>query len=197
MNKTHRQLQKEQTRNKLLEVALIEFGKRGIMATRMSDIAEAAGVSHGTVFAHFASQELLITAVIEETGKRMASRIHELAEEDGGIREVLAAHLTGIMEFETFYARLVIEARFLPPGARRTLVTIQSAISFHISQSAECGMNDGTITRMPIHLLFNTWIGLINYYLFNGDLFAPNGSVIKRYGNDLIDHYMTLIALEK
>lgn len=194
MKKNQRQLQKEQTSRRLIEVALSEFGNQGIKATRMSDIAKAAGVSHGTVFAHFATQEALIIAVIEEFGEKITLRTHELANECGGVREVLAAHLQGIIEFEAFYTRLVIEAGFLPPAARDTFIMIQSAISFHLSQAAQREMDAGSIVSMPVHLLFNTWVGLLHYYISNGDLFATQDSVVKRYGTILLDHYMNLIV---
>lgn len=191
MNK--RQLQKEQTKQLLLRAAFEQFEKNGIMGTRMSDIAEAAHVSHGTVFVHFETQEILITTVIEEFGKKMVARTHELASGTGSVREVLQAHLNGIMEYEGFYTRLVIEARMLPPASRNTLIMINSAISHHLSHAAQREMQAGTIAQMPIHLLFNTWMGLINYYLTNGDLFAPEGSVLERYGQTLLDHYMSLL----
>lgn len=191
---TKRELQKAQTRGKLLQAALLEFGRRGIMASRISDIADAAGVSHGTIFVHFESQEALIIAAIEEFGKTTTLRTHELASDCAGIREVLAAHLAGLEEFETFYTRLVIEARLLPPAARHTLIAVQSAVSFHISAAAQRDMDAGRILSMPIPLLFNTWIGLVDYYLVNGDLFAPNGSVLERYGPALLDHFVNLIS---
>jgi AcrR family transcriptional regulator len=188
-----RQLQKEQTKQLLLRAAFDQFEKNGIMATRMSDIAEAANVSHGTVFVHFATQEVLITTVIEEFGEKMVARIHELADRTGSVREVLQAHLNGIMEYEGFYTRLVIEARMLPATSRNTLIMINSAISHHLSQVAQREMQAGTIAQMPVHLLFNTWMGLVNYYLINGDLFVSEGSVLQQYGQTLLDHYLSLI----
>ncbi|MHC1771792.1 MAG: TetR/AcrR family transcriptional regulator [Flexilinea sp.] len=53
MKKTTRELQKEQTKALLLKTAYDVFSKNGIMDTRVSDVAEAAGVSHGTIFVHF------------------------------------------------------------------------------------------------------------------------------------------------
>jgi hypothetical protein len=47
---------------------------------------------------------------------------------------------------------------------------------------------------MPLHLLFNTWIGLVNHYLVNRELFAPGASVIERRGAELLDHFMNLIG---
>lgn len=100
---------------KILKIAYEEFGKNGIMSTRMSDIAVAAKVSHGTVFAHFETQELLISAVIEKYCCIITVRAHELLNKSANIRDILAAHLNGIMEFEPFYRRLVMELPFLPP----------------------------------------------------------------------------------
>jgi AcrR family transcriptional regulator len=194
MMMTHREIRKEDTRKKLIEAALIQFGRNGIMATRMSDIAAAAGVAHGTVFAHFDTQAALVEAVISEFGAQLAARTHELAAHSAGLREVLEAHLAGIKENEAFYSRLVIEARLLPAASRDTFISIQSAVSFHISQAAQREMAAGTIRSMPIPLLFNTWIGLIHYYLANADLFAPEGSVVERYGPLLVDTFIQLVS---
>ena len=192
--KTQRQIQKDQTREHLIETAFKQFALQGLTATRTADIARAAKVSHGTVFVHFTTQEALLNAVIEEFGARVSLRLHELAAGNSGLREVLSAHLKGLTEFEAFYTRLVIENRLLPESARNAFTIIQSSISFHLSQAGEREIKAGTVGPYPIHLLFNTWVGLIHYYLANNDLFAPGGSVLERYGQELLEHYMRLIA---
>ncbi len=192
--KTQRQLQKDQTREHLIETALEQFALQGLTTTRTADIARAAKVSHGTVFAHFATQEALLNAVIEEFGTRVSLRLHELASGNSSLRDVLWAHLKGLTEFEAFYTRLVIENRLLPESARNAFTIIQSSISFHLSQAAEKEIKAGNVDPYPIHLLFNTWMGLIHYYLANNDLFAPERSVLERYGQELLEHYMRLIA---
>ena len=193
MPRIKRKEQKEQTKKLLVEAAINAFTDKGIALTRTIDIAKAASVSHGSVFAHFTTREDLLNIVIEEFGRRVAGRIHELAVNGRNLREVLQAHLTGLKEFERFYIRLVKENDQLPVEARNTLLGIQSAISFHLNKSAEHEMAEGKIRRIPFHLFFNTWIGLIHYYLANNNLFAPEGSVIERYGEELLDHYLNLI----
>ncbi|WP_018212733.1 TetR/AcrR family transcriptional regulator [Desulfitobacterium hafniense] len=193
MKKSNRQLQKVQTKETLLNKAYQLFSSQGIMNTRMSDIAQAAGVSHGTVFAHFQTQEMLITEVIETYGEKIARRTHEAASTCEHMEELLAAHLAGIGEFEPFYARLVIENRLLPPEARDVWVSIQSAISFHFSQVVQREIGAGQSIGLPLYFLFNTWVGLVHYYLANGDLFAPEGNVVGRYGDTLVNHYMKMI----
>lgn len=194
MKKTARALQREQTKSLLLKTAYDVFSEKGIVNTRVSDIAQAAGVSHGTVFVHFKSQEALIEEVIAIYGQKIALRTHALAQSCGNLSELLRAHLDGIMEFEPFYTQLVIENRLLPPGARDSFIAVQSAISFHFSQAAERELTSASSDRIPSFLLFNMWVGLVHYYLANGDLFAPEGQVIRRYGETLIKGFMKLLT---
>ncbi|MDF1494867.1 TetR/AcrR family transcriptional regulator [Caproiciproducens sp. CPB-2] len=197
MKKTARQLQKEQTRELLIKTAFEMFSERGFLSTRISDIAGAAGVSHGTVFVHFPSLDALMAEVIEVYVGKTAQRTHELADSGQTLREVLRAHLDGIREYEPFYTALVTENRQLPTQARDAWISLQSVISLHFSRAAEREMEAGKILRMPVSLLFNLWLGLIHHYLANADLFAPGGKVIDRYGETLIDSYLKMAQTKR
>jgi len=186
--------QKQHTRTVLVRAALVRFARDGLAEAKTSDIAAAAKVSHGTVFVHFSSRESLLSAAIEEFGAKITKRLHELVEGGSSVGAVLRAHLEGLAQFEPFYTRLVTQATVIPVAARSTMVMIQSAISFHLSQAAEHEMAAGSIRRMPLSLLFNTWLGLVHYYVANKDVFSPRSSVLKRLGPELVRHYMTLIS---
>ncbi len=192
-----RTLRKEATRKLLVETALDQYTLKGITATPTADIARAAGVAHGTVFLHFSTQEALVAAVIEDFGARVTLRLHELVAQQATLRDVLTAHVRCLEEFEGFYTRLVVEGRLLPTSTRTTLLGIQTAISFHLAQAADREAQEGRIAPCPSHLLFNTWLGLVHYYLTNGDLFAPDGSVLHKYGPELVDHLLGLLAPKK
>ncbi len=191
---TTRADKKQATRAALISAAMRVYELDGIAAARTADVAAAADVAHGTVFVHFPSREALFVAAIEDFGGKLASRLHELAADGAHVREVLEAHLQGLAEHEGFYSRLAIEAPLLPREARQSLLSIQSAISFHIAEAAERDEAASLIKPIPTYLLFNTWIGLVHYYLANRDLFAPDSSVIERCGAELIEHFMSLIA---
>ena len=55
----------ERTRTKLVTAARTVFEERGFDGARMGDVAEAAGVSHGTVYTWFDTKEDLLRAVID------------------------------------------------------------------------------------------------------------------------------------
>ena len=54
------------TRDNLLEAGRRVFEQRGYANTRMSDIAKAAGVSHGTVYTWFDDKESLLRALVDD-----------------------------------------------------------------------------------------------------------------------------------
>lgn len=197
MKENKRNVQKELTRKKLIEVAIKLFGDNGILNTKTIDISKEAGVSHGTVFSHFKTQEELLDTVIEEVGDRIVSKLQELIDVKGSLEEILKAHINGLIEFEKFYTRLIIERRLLPESASNIYVIIQSSISFHIGEVLKEEIAKGKIIDTPIHLLFNSWVGLIHYYLTNGDLFINDGSILNNYSQDLINHYIKLIKVKK
>jgi AcrR family transcriptional regulator len=181
----------------IMEAALRIMGTDGLLSARTLDIAKAAHVAHGTVFVHFPTRDDLLCAVIDEFGRRVSYRLHILAARGRGFRENLKAHLKGLSEYEPLYARLISECRLIPRRARMSFVMIQSAISLHLGAAVEKETREGILRPMPLHLLFNTWIGLVHHYLINGDLFAPNKpSVLKKYGTVLIDHFCALVARE-
>ncbi len=197
MKENKRNVQKELTRKKLIEVAIKLFGDNGILNTKTIDISKEAGVSHGTVFSHFKTQEELLDTVIEEVGNRIVSKLQELIDVKGSLEEILKAHINGLIEFEKFYTRLIIERRLLPESASNIYIIIQSSISFHIGEVLKREIVKGKIIDTPIHLLFNSWVGLIHYYLTNGDLFTNDESILNNYGQDLINHYIKLIRVKK
>ena len=197
MKENKRNVQKELTRKKLIEVAIKLFGDNGILNTKTIDISKEAGVSHGTVFSHFKTQEELLDTVIEEVGNRIVSKLQELIDVKSTLEEILKAHINGLMEFEKFYTRLIIERRLLPESASNIYIIIQSSISFHIGEVLKREIAKGKIIDTPIHLLFNSWVGLIHYYLTNGDLFTNEESILNNYGQELINHYIKLIKVKK
>lgn len=66
---------KERRREEILEAAKRLFAERGFHSTRMSDVAGAAGVSHGTIFWHFGSKEELFHDLMDEEERALRRHI--------------------------------------------------------------------------------------------------------------------------
>ena len=61
------------TRERLLRAAADVFGARGYDGTRVSDIAEAAGLSNGAMYSYFASKAELLVGAVRAHGRRLVS----------------------------------------------------------------------------------------------------------------------------
>lgn len=160
-------------------------------------MARRAGLSHGGLFVHFSTKDRLLAEVAGHIGRQISDRIHALVHERASLQQVLEAHVACIAESEHAYAAFLCESRHLPDDVLRTWVSIQSAISSHLTQAAQREMDAGIIKTMEHHLLFNTWIGLLHHYLLNQSLFAPGGSVLQRHGAQLINHFLSLLNVNQ
>ena len=67
--------QKQQTRDKLLDVAEEVFAEHGYYDTAVDEIVEKSGMSKGAVYFHFPSKERLFLAVMDQMGKRLVKRV--------------------------------------------------------------------------------------------------------------------------
>lgn len=189
-----RELQKRQTRQRLVEVAAELFARQGVLGTTTADVARAAGVSHGTVFVHFPTRDLLVAEVVSRAAGSVTRLLHDRMEDGLTVRDILRLHLEALAADEPLQARLVTEAPLLPSEARNRLIGTQAALSHHLRIAAEREVAAGKLRPVPPHLLFHTWVGLVNHYLANRDLFAPGGSVLERRGPELVDHLMMLLT---
>lgn len=177
----------------MIDAATFLFAEQGLAGTRTADIAQRAGLSHGGMFVHFKSRDQLLAEVVAEIGRKITDRLHAAISDDAGLDEVLHAHLRCLSGFESAYTTFLRESRLLPEETLRTRIGVQSAISHHLNESAERAMEAGLIRRMPKHMLFNTWIGLVHHYLMNRELFAPNSSVLIEREDELVAHFLSLI----
>ncbi len=187
-----RLLQKENTRKKIIETAYQVYSELGFNATTAT-IAKEAGVSHGAIFVHFPSLDELMTSLIEEFGAGLILELHSLVETNKSMEELLNTYLDILIKHEKFYTRLITERSRLPEEVRITLANIQSTIAYHFNHVLEREMKSQAVKKLPVHMIFNTWMGLTHYYLLNKDLFSPEASVLERYRKDIINTFLELI----
>ena len=190
--KSKRQLQKESTRKKIIETAFQVYSKQGFTATT-STIAKEAGLSHGTIFVHFPTLNELLICLIESFGDTLAIEIHTLAEVGNNVEVLLKTHLDILAKYESFYIRLITERSLLPEDVQMTFANIQSTIAYHFSNVIEREIDAQVIKKVPLHMIFNTWMGLIHYYLINKDFFSPEMPLLDRYSMELIETFLELI----
>jgi AcrR family transcriptional regulator len=88
----------EGTRERLLRAAREAFGELGFVATRVDDIVERAGVSHGTFYRYFTDKKAILVGLTEDVartlyGTAVAPSVDTSKGLRGVVRERLAAFL--------------------------------------------------------------------------------------------------------
>jgi AcrR family transcriptional regulator len=79
----------EERRRQILDAAVRAFAKKGYHASRVSDIAEEAGVAYGLVYHYFDSKDAVLEAVFREMWGLMVAAINAVEESDEDAREQL------------------------------------------------------------------------------------------------------------
>src|SRR5438552_12296881 len=90
----------EQTRARLLDAAKEIFEENGFLDARISDIAERAGLSHGSFYHYFDSKEQVFREVAEAVQSQLAAPMTEVVLAHGStaspperLREALGRYL--------------------------------------------------------------------------------------------------------
>lgn len=86
---TSRDLRREETRRRIYQSAMDIFRRDGFSVARIDDIAEAAGVSHGAFYFHFATKEEVLFQCLRASEVRVGAAIAALGPE---------THLEGALE---------------------------------------------------------------------------------------------------
>lgn len=76
------------TRERLLTAAAAVFAERGYDGTRVADIAAAAGVSNGALYAHFDSKAELLVSALRTHGRRLLADLFA-ADPDRSVTDLL------------------------------------------------------------------------------------------------------------
>ena len=97
-------------RDRILEAAVKVFARSGFHATRVSEVAKAAGVADGTIYLYFASKEQLLVSLFEDRVERLLAFMRvELPKKPNApakLRAVIDMQL-GLLEHERELAEVI------------------------------------------------------------------------------------------
>ena len=82
-------------RERILNAAVRVFAKNGFYATRVSEVAKAAGVADGTIYLYFRSKDELLVSLFEDRVERLLAYMkHELPlRKDSREKQIGRAHV--------------------------------------------------------------------------------------------------------
>ena len=184
MNK--RQLQKQSTREKIIRAAKQIFIEKGIINTATSQIAEEAGIAHGTLFLHFPNKDSLVIELLDVELAKFSDNIKQLIIETTDIDTILKQYLDLIQAEEGFFSSLARELPNYKNELRRKILFRESLIREHFHQVIENGIEQKIYADIDIPSTLNFLFGTINYYLSLKTSFVQQGSVIEKFKPSII-----------
>jgi TetR/AcrR family fatty acid metabolism transcriptional regulator len=97
-------------RERILRAAVKVFAKKGFFASRVSEIAKAAGVADGTIYLYFKSKDEVLTSLFEDRMSRlleaMRREIRDAPDASTRVRRLIELQL-GLLEGERDLAEVV------------------------------------------------------------------------------------------
>lgn len=114
-NKEQNQQIRDERREVILQAALEVFGRKGLVAAKISDIANAAGLSHGLVYHYFRSKNEIFTELVRKALETSLGIFAYAAQAEGDplerLRKMTETILSGAFEGESpYYFLMVIQA---------------------------------------------------------------------------------------
>jgi TetR/AcrR family transcriptional regulator, fatty acid metabolism regulator protein len=113
---TQQQRGSSQKRRKILDGALRAFARKGFYGTKVSEIAQEAGVADGTIYLYFRNKDDLLISLFEDRMEWIIERIKtELRRVDGGVFEkircVVDLHFRLVQEEPELAEFITVELR--------------------------------------------------------------------------------------
>ena len=93
------------TREQILVAAKEALRRYGPAKMTVLDVAQALGVSHGSVYRHFPTKAALRAAVVQQDNELIERRLEAIAAEDGPALDRLHRLLLTLSEFKQTFAR--------------------------------------------------------------------------------------------
>jgi AcrR family transcriptional regulator len=182
-------------RGELLDIAARLFAERGLRATTVRDIADAAGILSGSLYHHFDSKESMVDEILRGFLDALFERYREIAGRGLGPRETLEAIVVASFEaIDEHHAAVAIyqaEARRLAEQPRFGYIRERLGEFRGMWHDVlKAGVKDGSFradldVELSYRFLRDTvWVG-VSWYHPGGAL--PIGDIARQYLTIVLD----------
>ncbi len=134
------------TKNDVIRVAGRLFAERGYHATSMRDLGKELGLLGSSLYAHIASKEELLVAVVEDGARLFETAAASLAGDTPPERlhSLISAHLTVLLDNPNQVRTFLSESRALDPVHRERIISSRDKYEASLRSILTEGAADGS-----------------------------------------------------
>jgi len=160
------QVEKKDTRERILDAALNIFSLKGYHSARIDEIVNESGTSKGSVYFHFPNKEKLFVALVDKFVSLLESKVEEAVDDDEpGMQRVQSA-LEAVMGTFGKYRRpakiLLVQASGLGTVFEEKRMEVHDRFSNLIKRYLDEAVETGDIAPMDTEIVSRAWMGAIN-----------------------------------
>lgn len=184
----------EKTRQRILEKAQDLFISNGLAATSMRDIADASGLTPGSLYNHFKGKDQLFDAVLEENSQ-LDQFLRNIQLDDDldakeYLRKVIKQFIDHLMTHENYIRLSLIDAQERDGQAIQKMPPKMFPVLFSSIAKMKT-QDDGTLRDIPLEAVIRTMISLIMGYLATEIIAKPSNS-LPIPDLDYVDHMIDI-----
>jgi TetR/AcrR family fatty acid metabolism transcriptional regulator len=185
----------EGKREKILEAAVRVFSAKGFFASRVSDVAAAAGIADGTVYLYFRSKDDILVSLFDELmSEHLAAARKELegVEEVRARLKIMADHHLGMLGKSPELA-VVFQVELRQSTKFMELFTASWLMAYFdlIEETIERGQRAGTIRKdLPRKLAAHAFFGSLDA-LVTSWVLSRNAFDLSEMGGALVELFLT------
>lgn len=157
-------------RERILAAAIKVFAKNGFYATRVSEIAKAAGVADGTIYLYFKNKDDVLVSIFEDGIMRLLEIIREIAASDATVEQRIQRIIEmqlGLLEDQRDLAEVITvnlrqSSRLLKQYGTPLFMEYLDVIAGVIEEGQrQCVFRKGLSPRVAARALFGALDGIL------------------------------------
>lgn len=164
-------VQRETTRDRILEAAEDAFGDKGYHETLVDDIAGRTSLSKGGFYFHFPSKEDLFFAVIDRLANRLTKRAEEAADACdsplAGADAALSEVVNRLGRRRRLAKVLLVQGYSMGSAFEQKRVEVFGQFAAVIQDGLDRAVNAGEITPINTEVVARAWLGAVNEVIVN------------------------------
>lgn len=188
---------KQATKEKIIEVALKVFDKKGFFKTTVDDIARAAGLAKGTLYLYFKDKESLYITTIDQHFKNAINFLTEIEAKKGSptkkMTDIASNFVPYMKEIQSSHPMFAIESsnlsqkilKNIKPIIIRKLMQMTKIVSRIIKEGIEKGEFKDVDPDVAAYYFLNTIRTIFSGSVLMPHLAVNTNAILKLYFDGL------------